>query len=474
MIYHLVGVSAWVGGLVALLGLVRQRVAHLDVIARRYSAMALVAFVVVALSGLINAWVRLAAVNDLWLTDYGRLVLAKAALLITLGLLGWRHRARTLRTLGDGSDRRPFLRLAVVEVLIMAATLGVAAALARTASPPTSAAVPSDIELLLGFDISGPPTVGRLLLDWRIDWILGPAVVAAAVLYLVGVRRLRRRGDDWSRGRTAAWLGGCAMVLVATSSGLGRYAEAQFSIHMIAHMVLGMMAPILLVLGGPTTLALRVLPAARRGEVSGLREAIVAGVHSPVTRFLTHPLIVFALFIGSFFAVYFTPLFDAMIGSHLGHLIMNVHFLAVGYLYYWVIIGVDPTPRRLQPLVKLGLLLGALPFHAFFGLALMNSHTAMAAGYYTGLVPWNTDLVSDQRLGGAIAWGATEIPIIIVVIALLAQWAKSDEREAARSDRTTTRGAADDELDAYNAMLAGLAERQRVRQPDAVPPGDGR
>jgi cytochrome c oxidase assembly factor CtaG len=290
------------------------------------------------------------------------------------------------------------------------------------------------------------------------------------VLYLIGVRRLRQRGDRWSRGRTAAWLGGCAMVLVATSSGLGRYAEAQFSIHMMAHMVLGMMAPILLVLGGPTTLALRALPAARRGGVPGLREAIVTGVHSPITRFLTHPLIVFALFVGSFFAVYFTPLFDAMIGSHIGHLIMNVHFLAVGYLYYWVIIGVDPTPRRLQPLVKLGLLLGALPFHAFFGLALMNSHTAMASGYYTGLVPWNTDLISDQRLGGAIAWGATEIPIIIVVIALLAQWAKSDEREAARSDRTTTRGVADDELDAYNAMLAGLAERQRVRQPDAVPP----
>jgi cytochrome c oxidase assembly factor CtaG len=124
-----------------------------------------------------------------------------------------------------------------------------------------------------------------------------------------------------------------------------------------------------------------------------------------------------------------------------------------------VIIGVDPAPRQTQPMIKLAMLLGALPFHAFFGLALMNSHTAMAADYYNGLgLPWVTDLIGEQRLGGAIAWGATELPIIIVMIALLGQWASSDEREARRSDRVGDRKV-DDELDAYNRMLAGLAER---------------
>jgi putative copper resistance protein D len=157
--------------------------------------------------------------------------------------------------------------------------------------------------------------------------------------------------------------------------------------------------------------------------------------------------------------VYFTPLFGVLVSSHFGHLAMNLHFLLIGYLYYWVIIGVDPAPRQLSPFVKLAMLLGALPFHAFFGLALMNSHTAMAADYYTGLgLPWVTDLVAEQRLGGAIAWGATEIPIIIVMIALLSQWARSDEKEARRSDRKGDRGA-DEELDAYNRMLAQLAER---------------
>ena len=274
-------------------------------------------------------------------------------------------------------------------------------------------------------------------------------------------RGSRKRGTHWPAGRTVAWVLGCLLVLLATSSGLGRYAEAQFSLHMVGHMVLGMVAPILLVLGGPITLALRILPAAGRDRPPGLRELIVSVLHSRVVRVLTHPLVVFVLFVASFYAIYFTSLFETMISSHVGHLLMNAHFLAVGYLYYWVIIGVDPAPRRVHPMVKLGMLIGALPFHAFFGLALMNSRQAMAAEYYNSLgLPWLTDLVADQRLGGAIAWGATELPMIIVMIALLAQWARSDEREARRSDRQGDR-AEDDELDSYNRMLAQLAERDR-------------
>jgi putative copper resistance protein D len=437
-------------------------VTHLPVIAQRYSMIAFWAFIAVALSGFGNAWVRITYLPDLWRTDYGRLVLLKAGLLITLGVIGYLHRKRTLPAITDDGDRRPLIRLAAVEVGIMAATIGVASALARTTTPPPSAAAPTDTELVLGYDLAGPPDLGRLLVDWRFDWVLGTAVIIAAVLYLLAARRLRRRGDHWPPGRTVAWVTGCIMVLIATSSGLGRYAEAQFSIHMSAHMLLGMIAPILLVLGGPMSLALRALPAARRGDVPGLREAIVTALHSKPARIITHPLFVFPLFIISFPALYFSSLFEVMIASHLGHLVMNLHFLLVGYLYYWVIIGVDPAPRQVQPMVKLAMLIGALPFHAFFGLALMNSHQAMALDYYNSLgLGWVTDLVGEQRMGGAIAWGATEVPIIIVMIALLSQWAKSDEREGRRSDRIGDRGG-DDELDAYNRMLAGLAQRDQA------------
>jgi len=466
MIFHLVGISLWIGGLLAFLGMVRQNVGNLPTIARRYSALALVAFIAVAISGVANAWVRLTYFSDLWTTPYGRLVAVKAVALVMLGTFGYVQRTRALPAIAAGR-RRPLVRLASIELLVMGATVGVAAALGRTAPPPQNGVLPSglnaDVEPVLGFTLSGPPTMIRLLLDWRFDYLLGTAAVGVVVLYLLGVHRLRKRGDSWPPGRTVAWFIGCLTIVLATSSGLGRYAQSQFSLHMISHMMLGMMAPILLVLGAPVTLALRALPAAGRNNPPGLREAIVAVVHGRLARILTHPLVVLPLFIGSFYAVYFTGLFDDMITSHFGHLLMSVHFLLVGYLYYWVIIGVDPGPRRVPPMVKLGLLLAALPFHAFFGLALMNSHELLAPDYYRKLaLPWVGDLVADQRVGGAIAWGATEMPILIVLIALLAQWAKADDRENRRSDRHKD-AVGDSELEAYNTMLAGMAARSSGR-----------
>lgn len=465
MLFHLVGVSVWVGGLVAVIGLVRQRTDHLDVVLRRYSTVAGVAFTAVALSGVISGWLRLNAPAELWNTGYGLLLTAKTAALLLLGTAGYLHRRRILPA--AAGSRRALLRLAGAEVALMAVTMGLAAALSRTAPPPAAAVEVSDTAAEIGFALDGPPTLLGILTEWRFDGVMGSAAIAAAVLYVVGVRRLHRRGDLWKRGRTIAWVGGCAVLLFATSSGLGRYAQAQFSYHMISHMLLAMIAPALMVLGGPVTLALRVLPAAGARQPPGAREMLLVVMHSRFLRVLTHPLVVLALFIGSFVALYFTGLFELMVSSHLGHLLMNIHFLLVGYLYYWLVIGIDPAPRRLPSMVKLAILLVPVPFHAFFGLAMMNSRQAVAADHYRAIgLPWITDLAADQRVGGAIAWAATEAPIVIVVYALLAQWARSDAREARRGDRNSA-GRNDDELQAYNAMLAELA---RINPPSPGAP----
>ncbi len=313
--------------------------------------------------------------------------------------------------------------------------------------------------MAIGYDFAGPPTLARVLFDWRFDLIFGTAAIVMAVLYLVGVRRLHRRGDAWPMGRTLAWMCGCAAMLFTTSSGLGRYMPAMFSMHMVAHMLLSMLVPILLVLGAPVTLALRALPAAGRGEPPGRREWLLAALHSRVSRFLTNPIVATVVFVAGFYGLYLGGVFDAAVSNHAAHMLMNVHFLLSGYLFYWVVIGIDPTPRQIPQLGKVAMVFASLPLHAFFGVVLMGMQTVLGETFYRSLqLSWHTDLLGDQRLGGGIAWAAGEVPLVVVMIALLIQWRRSDQRTAKRLDRAADRDD-DAELAAYNAMLAELARR---------------
>ena len=464
LVLHLVAASLWAGGLAALLLHARRRGAHTDLAVRRFSRLALVCFLVMGVTGVINASVRV-PLASLFTTTYGALVLAKVAALVLLGFFGWAQRRRTVTALqADPHDRAPFIALAGVEVLLLASTIGLAIGLSRT-PPPQEGAVPSLAEVTLGYNLDQPPNLSRLLFDWRFDLVFGTAALVLAVAYALGVRRLRKRGDAWPVGRTVAWLAGCAALLFDTSSGVGRYSTATFSVHMSSHMVLSMLVPVLLVLGGPMTLALRALPVSRAGEPPGPREWLLVALHSRASRFFTHPLIALTLFVGSFYALYLGGLFDDVVSYHSAHILMNAHFLISGYLFYWVAIGIDPAPRKLPPVAKLGMVFAALPFHAFFGVILMSYGYVIAGPYYRSLgLSWNADLLSDQRVGGGIAWAAGEIPLVLVMLALLVQWSRADERIARRTDRAAESND-DADLAAHNAMFTELRRRDAEHHP---------
>jgi cytochrome c oxidase assembly factor CtaG/putative copper export protein len=461
LILHLVGATVWAGGLFAVLAHARRKGAHTDVATRRFSAIATVCFVVMAASGVINALVRV-SVSDLFTTLYGQLILAKIAALVVLGFFGWIQRRRSLPALAaDPESRGALVRFAGGEVLVLAATIGLAVGLGRTPPPADVDPNLSLSEAALGYDLDGPPTVARLMFDWRFDLIFGTASIVLAVLYLLGVRRLRKRGDAWPVGRTVSFMLGCLTMLVATSSGVGKYSPASFSVHMGAHMALSMLVPVLLALGGALTLSLRALPTAGKDGIPGPREWILQALHSPVSRFLTQPVVAAVLFGGGFYALYLGGIFGAVLDNHSAHLLMNAHFILSGYLFYWVVIGVDPSPRHIEPITKLAMVFGSLPFHAFFGVALMSMNTVMGGWYYRTLgLDWNGDLMGDQKLGGGIAWATGEIPLVLVMLALLIQWSRSDDRNAKRTDRAADRDH-DADLAAHNAMFAELARRDR-------------
>ncbi|MBJ7465457.1 MAG: bifunctional copper resistance protein CopD/cytochrome c oxidase assembly protein [Mycolicibacterium sp.] len=457
LLIHLVAGVVWAGGLMALWALAVRGGEHLDVAARRFSAIALWCFAAMALSGIVNALVRVRP-GELFSTTYGWLLLGKAAALLVLGVLGLLQRRRSVRALADDpAARRPLIQLALVESMVFGVTFGLAVALGRTPPPPL-AELPSITAVEIGYDLAGPPTLARVLFDWRFDLIFGTAAIVAAAIYIAGVVRLRRRGDAWPVGRTIAWLCGCAALLFATSSGVGRYMPAMFSMHMTAHMMLSMLVPVLLVLGAPVTLALRALPTAGKDRPPGMREWLLAALHSRVSKFFTNPLVATAIFVAGFYGLYFGGIFDAAADSHGAHLAMNAHFLLSGYLFYWVVIGVDPTPRPIPPLAKLAMVFGSLPLHAFFGVVLMGTQKVLAGDFYRSLgLPWHTDLLADQRLGGGIAWSTGEVPLVLVMLALLIQWRRSDNRTAKRLDRAADRDE-DAELAAYNNMLAKLSK----------------
>ena len=480
---HILALSPWVGGLLLLVWHAVRGGDHLGVAAGRFSRMALWCFVAVGVSGAANVVSRLPDPSLLYTTDYGRLVLVKLILFIVLGIFGYLHRERTLPALMAHNPKgyarpavtRPpwaFARLAGAEILLMSATLGVAVALARTA-PPASTVDEDPVTSLIGFPMPPPITFGRLVTMWRPDLFFAVLVVVLGGLYAAGVVRLRSRGDAWPVGRTLAWGIGLLTIIAVTTTGVATYAPVLFSTHMIQHMVLSMLSPILLVLGAPVTLALRALkPAAIRGD-RGPREWLTIVLHSRALRFLGHPAVATVIFIVSTYTVYFTPLFGYLMRAHIGHLAMLVHFLASGSLFFWVLIGVDPTPRRLPYLSKMLLLFVTMPFHAFFGIALMNIGKPIAAGWYTALRrPWGTSTLVDQHTGGAIAWAFGEIPTFIVLIAMVFQWYADDQRLARRLERRADRAEAakaDDELADYNAYLASLDKRSQPPSASASP-----
>jgi putative copper resistance protein D len=332
-----------------------------------------------------------------------------------------------------------------------------------TVAPPTREIKSSQALLITGIQMPPAPTFSNILLAYDADGLMLGLLIIAVALYIKGVVILRKRGDTWPVGRTIAFALGISMVDFATSGGLGVYSHFAFSNHMMAHMFLGMIAPIGIVLGAPITLALRTLPQARNKDERGVRGSFIALLHSKPALVMTNPVVALAIFDGSLFTLYFTPLFGNLMQGHSGHFFMSTHFLLAGILFFQTIIGVDPAPRKVPHLVKIIIIFAAMSIHAFFSIAIMSATTLIDNGYFVLLErPWATDLLADQKLGGAIGWAMGEIPILLALIATFLQWLREDKKEAGRIDRAADRAAAtgeDDDLAQYNRYLAQLNQR---------------
>lgn len=467
---HIAFAAIWLGGLLTMV-LIRKTLhgERLVTVLERYSTLAIISFVVVAFSGIINADLRIGTLQNL-LTSYGVLVLVKTLALVALGLFGMFQRRYLIGRLKRTGGRKLFWWLVSAELAFMGIAEGVAAALARTATPvadvPVSAPTPA--EVLTGEPLPAPLTLARYVFGVNVDplWLIGCCF--ALFFYIAAVVRLHRRGDKWPVGRTIAWIAGILLLLWVTNGGINVYEKYLFSSHMLAHMLLTMAVPLLLVPGAPVTLALRTIKKRSDGS-RGAREWILLVVHSRVATVLTHPLTAAVLFAGSLWVFYYSPLFSWATTDHIGHEWMIFHFVIVGYLFVQSLIGIDPVHYRFPYPLRLVLLLATMAFHAFFGLSILTTNGLFLADWFGAMGrTWGSTPLGDQQLAGGIAWSIGEIPTLVLAIVVAVQWSGSDAKESKRSDRKADRDG-DADLVAYNAML----QRMASTDPDGGGEGTG-
>lgn len=276
-------------------------------------------------------------------------------------------------------------------------------------------------------------TGASLFTAWEPFQLFTLGLLVMAALYLYGVRRLTARGDRWPPHRTIAFLGGgLALMAFVTIGGIGAYDDTLLSVHMTQHMVLGMIAPVFLALGAPVTLALRTLPARPR-------HWLIALLHSRVAKVLAFPLVSYSLYVATPFALYFTGLYRMTLDHEWLHNLTHVHFVVIGCLFFWPLIGVDPLPGRWPYPARALLMIISTPFHAVLGLTIMQSKTLLGGDYYPLLNLGWADPFVDQRLAGGILWAGGEVVSVTMLAVLVVQWMKASERESRRIDRQLDR-----------------------------------
>jgi cytochrome c oxidase assembly factor CtaG len=460
VIVHVLALSFWIGGLIALtlMSASARKLAH-----GRFHHIALWSLATVALTGIVNGWVRLGSLSQIG-SNYGLLLLGKSLLLGLIFTIAFKGYKRNLESVNEQS----LVRQLTIEGLLFALTMAMAIILGRTSPPElkNSAA----IDPILGSVMPQPPTLSRLLLGYEPNGLFLAFLVLLVALYIKGVVVLTRRGDKWPINRTIFFALGISVADFAVNGGLGVYSHVAFSFHMVAHMALATLAPIGIVLGAPITLALRTLPIGRTSQERGVRGFALALLHSRYSRFLTNPIVAMLIFDVSMFALYFTDLFQWLMSYHFGHFFMEMHFFIAGFLFFAALIGIDPVPNKFPFVARIVVILAAMSIHAFFSISLMSSSVLVDGGYFAALDrPWWPDLLGDQKTGAAFGWAFGEVPILLALAATFVQWVRSDSHEAARLERSSERARAagvPDEVDRYNEYLKSLEQREQRDQRD--------
>jgi cytochrome c oxidase assembly factor CtaG len=307
-----------------------------------------------------------------------------------------------------------------------------------------------------------PPDAGAILLRWEVEPALALALLGTAVFWwrlLASVDRAHPENVVPARQRWA-FFAGLAAVAVALLSGVARYDTTLFSVHMVQHLLLTLVAPPLIVLGAPITQVLRASSPETRQRV------LLPILHSRVVSVLTHPIVAWLIFTAVMWGSHFSPLFDRSLEDRLIHDLEHGLFLASGLLFWGPLVAVDPAPGRMGYPARIGYVFLQMPQNSFLAIAILFAASPLYPHYVTLGAPYGIDALSDQRLAAGIMWFFGDVIFLIATLAVLAGWMRAEERSTAAADRR-----ADAERAALRDREAALLQLESTEAADQAGSG---
>jgi putative membrane protein len=273
------------------------------------------------------------------------------------------------------------------------------------------------------------PSFPAILLEWRMEPIVLSGLAIATIAWLVLVRRVAVRHPDHPHPawRSAAFLGGLAILALALTSPIEAYEGELFSVHMLQHMLLELVAAPLLLLGAPPTLALR-------AASPSVRERLLALLHSRVVTVLSFPVLAWILFAAVNWGWHFSPFYDRALEVPWLHDLQHLTFLGAALLFWWPVVGADPARWRLPHPVRLFYLFLAMPQNSFLGIALMSAPSGLYPHYLSNAREWGPTPIVDQNVGGMLMWVGGDVVFLLAMGLLVAAWVRAEDRRTARED----------------------------------------
>jgi cytochrome c oxidase assembly factor CtaG len=310
-------------------------------------------------------------------------------------------------------------------------TASAATLLAAAVAALVAALAAAPVALAHGGTVPPAPEAGSFVLGWSFDPLVWLPAIAALLLWRYGVGRVAtlHPARPVARRRTISWTLGVVVVLLALDSGIERYDTTLFSVHMIQHLLLTLVAPPLLLYAGPITLLLQASSRETRTRW------ILPVLHSRVVRFLAFPVVAWLLFAVVMWASHFSPLFNIALENEWAHRLEHALYLGAALLFWWPVVGPDPAPWRMAPAAKVVYVGLQMPQNTFLALAIYMASTPLYSHYVTTIRSWGPTPLEDQQTAGGIMWLAGDFAFLTAVILLVLAWMRDEDRRTIGEDR---------------------------------------